>query len=54
MYFYFGGDQLVISVLFLLISITALGCFLALFALSFKILLAVKYIIEYIKKRGER
>ena len=54
MYFYFGGDQLIISTLFLIVSIIVTGGFLALFVLSFKILIALKKIREYIKRRGEK
>ncbi len=54
MYFYFGGDQLIISVLFVIVSIAILGGFMALFALYFKILVALKNIKEYIKRRGDK
>jgi len=54
MYFYFGGDQLIISALFVIGSIVFTGAFLTLLAVSFKILVVLKKIKEYIKKRGER
>jgi len=54
MYFYFGTDNFLILGLFLLFSgiMTLIG--LVVFGLSVKILLALKNIREYIKKRGER
>jgi len=50
MYFYFGGDRLIILGLFVLFSLFLSGLLL----LSVKILLVLKSIIRYIKKRGER
>jgi len=54
MYFYFGGDQLIISILFVIVTIVFTGAFLTLLAVSFKILVALKKIREYIKRRGEK
>ena len=54
MYFYFGGDQLIISLLFVIVSIVFTGAFLTLLAVSFKILVALKKIKEYIKRRGDK
>jgi len=50
MYIYFGGDNLIILGLFLLLSAFLTG----LLFLSVKILLVLKYIKEYIKRRGEK
>ena len=54
MYFYFGGDNLIILGLFIFVSVLALSIGVGVFFVSVKILLAVKYIIGYIKKRGEK
>jgi len=54
MYFYFGGDNLLISGLFLLASFAVLLIGLSIFAISVKILLVLKYIKEYIKRRGDK
>ena len=50
MYIYFGGDNFIILGLFLLVSMFLTG----LLFLSVKILLALKNIREYIKRRGDK
>ena len=50
MYIYFGGDNFIIFGLFLLLSAFLTG----ILFLSVKILLVLKYIKEYIKRRGEK
>ena len=50
MYIYFGGDNLIILALFVLLSVFIVGFL----GISFKILLALNNIRKYIKKRGER
>lgn len=54
MYFYFGGDNLIISGLFAIVSVLCLLIGLGAFLLSVKILLVLNKIKEYIKKRGEK
>ena len=54
MYFYFGGDNLLLSGLFALASILVLLVGLGAFLLCVKILLVLKYIKEYIKRRGDK
>jgi len=54
MYFYFGTDNFLILGLFVLASVLALLVGLAIFALSVKVLLALKNIKEYIKRRGDK
>ena len=54
MYIYIGTDNFVILGLFVLSSALALLVGICIFALSFKILLALKYIKEYIKRRGDK
>jgi hypothetical protein len=50
MYFYFGGDNFIILGLFALLALFLSGFL----VLSVKVLLALKNIIRYIKKRGEK
>jgi hypothetical protein len=54
MYIYFGTDNLIILGLFVLASAVALLLGVCVFALSVKILLVLKYIKEYIKRRGDK
>jgi len=54
MYFYFGTDSFMILGLFVLFAIVATLVGLVVFALSVKILFALKYIKEYIKRRGDK
>ena len=54
MYFYFGTDNFLILGLFLLFSLLMTLVGLAVFGLSVKILLALKNIREYIKRRGDK
>lgn len=50
MYIYFGGDNLIILGLLLLLSTFIVGFL----AITFKIFLALKGIKEYIKRRGDK
>ena len=54
MYFYFGGDNLLISGLFALASVLVLFVGLGAFLISVKILLVLRYIKDYIKRRGDK
>jgi len=54
MYFYFGGDNLLISGLFALASVLFMFVGFGASILSVKILLVLNKIREYIKKRGEK
>ena len=53
MYFYFGGDNLIISGLFALASVLLLLVGLGAFMISVKILLVLNKIKEYVKRRGQ-
>lgn len=54
MYFYFGGDNLVISGLFALASVLCLLVGFGAFLISVKIMLVLNKIREYIKRRGDK
>lgn len=53
-YFTFGGDNLLIFGLFVLTSITIVIVGFSIFYMSIKILLVLKQIKEYIKRRGDK
>lgn len=54
MYFYFGGDNLLISGLFALASVLFALVGLGAFFISARILLVLNNIREYIKRRGDK
>ena len=54
MYFYFGGDNLLILGLFALASILFAIASFGAFLICIKILLALKSIKKYIKRRGDK
>ena len=54
MYFYFGGDNLLISGLFALVSVSFVLVGFGAFLICVKILLVLRYIKDYIKRRGDK
>jgi hypothetical protein len=54
MYFYFGSNSDLTLGLFTLVSVVSFLLIASIFALSVKVILLLKYIIGYIKKRGEK
>jgi hypothetical protein len=54
MYFYFGSNSDLPLELFTLVSVVSFLLIASIFALSIKVILLLKYIIGYIKKRGEK